>query len=455
MMGGALQAFQRSLDTTGHNIANVNTPGYSRQRVELSANQPITFYNNGMKALGSGVNLSDIQRVRDYFLDRQLHGSLGDSSHHQTIATGATSMERIYGEPSDFGIGASLDRFFDSWSGLSGDPSNSGLRTEVRTAAVELTDRTRDAHDQIYAFRQQQQEAVQTTIDEINRLANEIDRLNSEIRHFESTSGGSANDLKDARDASIEELSKLVDTRVEVFSDGSYSVYAAGFSLVDGAGVRTFPSTYDQVSGTVQNGGATFHVRSGKLAGLFHMLNSADDQLARLNTFADTMKTEINALHASGVLSDGVTTGINFFKDVVPPAPQTGASDFYVSDKVLASIDNIATGLTGKAGDGGLALSIANERDVDQAALGAKNFHGFYLDAAHTTAAEADYYQRAADTEMNVTTQIQNRQQSVSGVSIDDEMTDLMRFQRSYQAAARALTIFDQVTEDLIGMVRR
>jgi flagellar hook-associated protein 1 FlgK len=133
----------------------------------------------------------------------------------------------------------------------------------------------------------------------------------------------------------------------------------------------------------------------------------------------------------------------------------TGAIDFDLSAEVKGSPRAIAAGLTGEPGDGGLALNLSQLRDTGLAALGNQTFQGFYLANVGQVSSQAAYYEAAAKTEEAVASQIESQVQAVSGVSLDDEMTEMMRYQRSYQAAARALTVFDQVTEDLIAMLRR
>jgi flagellar hook-associated protein 1 FlgK len=126
-----------------------------------------------------------------------------------------------------------------------------------------------------------------------------------------------------------------------------------------------------------------------------------------------------------------------------------------LSDAILASADAIAAGTTGKESDGGLAHQMAALRDASQGNLGNRSFTSYYENALNTMASESAYYRQQADVAGDIKTQVENQQLAVSGVSIDEEMAEMVKFQRSYQAAAKALTIFDQMTEDIINMVRR
>jgi flagellar hook-associated protein 1 FlgK len=311
-----------------------------------------------------------------------------------------------------------------------------------------LTDRVRGAYSQLTSQAADLSAQTGTAISRVNELAGQIAQLNNEIRQSGSAS---PNDLMDQRDRLVQELGGLVDTRVSRFQDGSYAVYAAGFTLVDSAGARPFPSTVDVANGTVTDGTNTFRIGGGQLAGLIQGQRAITGRQAQLDQLANTMKSTFNTMHVTGTTANG-TTGVNFFADA---APQTGAIDFRLSDDVTASADNIAAGISGRPGDGGLALAFSDLRESANAALGNQSFTRFFDGMVNGMATDAAYWSQAADTSRSLAAQTENQIQSVSGVNIDDEMADMMRYQRSFQAAAKALTVFDQMTEDLIGMLRR
>jgi flagellar hook-associated protein 1 len=223
--------------------------------------------------------------------------------------------------------------------------------------------------------------------------------------------------------------------------------------LVDSGGARPFPRTYDAAAGTVTDGSVTYPIRSGELSGLFTGLSQVQGQKAALDQLADSLRATFNPLHQTGVGSNG-NTGLDFFNPIVPALPN-GARSFDLGVDVKADPNAIAASTTGKPGDGGLALAFSQLRDDAVASLGGRTFADYFGLQVSTVAGQVSYFESALATEEAVQQQIQNQIQAVSGVSIDDEMADMMRFQRSYQAAAKALTIFDQVAEDLIGMLRR
>ncbi|HXH61798.1 MAG TPA: flagellar hook-associated protein FlgK [Fimbriimonadaceae bacterium] len=451
MAANALQLLQRAMDTAGHNISNVNTPGYSRQTVEFKTSMPLTIYSQGWKALGTGTILSSISRVRDAYLEQNARNNAGSLGKYQTLSDALQQIQSVFQEPGDSGIAAAMDQFFDAWSALGSNPSDSGARLQVQSAGATLANRIRSSYAQLSTYGKQLDTQTTATVDRINELGQQIFTLNKEIRGFAATQG-TPNDLMDQRDAAVRELSGLIDTKVETFKDGSYSVYVAGYPLVDGIEARSIsPKSLDPATGTFTSDGVTFTLHTGSLSGQLQAMQQLQTQKGQLDTLANQLRTQFNTLHQTGIDQDG-NTGINFFNDSVP---QTGAIDLDLSAEVKASPRAIAAGVSGAPGDGGLALSFSQMRDNAFATLGNKSFHDFYLGNVGLVGSQASYYDNATTTEQGIATQIASQVAAKSGVSLDDEMADLTRFQRSYQAAAKALTIYDQTAQDLINMVNR
>lgn len=448
----ALRGFQRGLDVTGHNIANVNTRGYSRQTVDFTQTEPLTFYANGLQSLGTGVTIGSVNRIRDQFLESRMQDAQAELGKFGQLAASLKEIQGIYNEPGSSGISSALDKFFDSWSALASNPAEAANRLQVRLAGENLAGRIRGAYADLGNSQSNLTIEIGQTTSRISELGQTIDRLNKQIRAL-GVGGATPNDLLDQRNLALEELSSLVNVTTSAGKDGTISVYISQFTLVDGAGSNELPRTFDAATGMITDGSRGYQIRSGRLAGLFQSLNQANASMAQLDTLANTLRTQVNGLHTTGINPKG-TTGIRFFNDAAAP-PQTGAIDFGLSAEVLADVDNISAGTSGKAGDGGLALSLSNLRSQSIAALGNKTFSLFHSSHVATIGSDLAYYGNTVTTQEAIVEQIDAQRQSISGVSLDDEMTNMLRFQRSYQAAAKVLTIFDQVTEDLLGMVRR
>lgn len=451
MASNALRMFQRALDTTGNNIANVNTRGYSRQTVSFAQQDPLTFYSQGWRSLGSGVTISQVNRIRDLYLEARARESHSDQGRLQTLSRGLSEALAAFGEPGATGVSAALDGFFNAWTALGSNPTEAAARAQVRNAGQTLTDRLRGAFSRLEALQTDSLRQVGATTGRINELGAEIAELNRQIRQYTLTDGN-PNALMDRRDLAVQELSKLTDVRVVQLPDFTYGVYASGVTLVDSAGARSFPSALGTQPGTVTDGLSSFPVRSGQLAGLMQLASRTAGEMAQLDQLANELRNQFNTLHRAG----NNNAGIDFFNEGVSPPdpPQSGARSFGLSADVLTSLENVMASATGLPSDGGLARQLAELRTSFAGLPGGKTFESFYRDNLNVLSNDAEYYGSTLESENAVLEQIANQQQAVSGVSLDEEMANMLRFQRSFQAAARALSVFDQMTEDLIGMLR-
>lgn len=446
----ALSSFQRALDVSGNNIANVNTKGYSRQTVDFAETDPLRFWSNGPQFLGSGVMIASLNRVRDMLLDEQMLGAQSDLGRHATFAAELRQLGEVYGEPSADGIADALNQFIDAWSGLASNPGDAALRTKVQHAGATLAQRVRNAYRQFVANDAQLDLGIRATIARVNEIGAQLAKLNGEIRAA-TAANGQPNQLLDQRDSLLEELSQLVDIQTVRASDGTVSVHINQFTLVMDTAAKTLPDTYDPVTQTLTDAQGTYLIRSGKLAGQFQSMVRTRTEMANLDLLANTLRTQVNSLHRTGVNRLG-QTNVDFFNDATP---QTGAVDFDLSSAVKANADAIATGTSGEPGDTGLALSLSMLRSQALTALGSRTFGEYFIGVATKLAQDGTRVSGEQSTSEALVAQVENRRQSISGVSLDDEMASMLRFQRSYQAAARLLSVLDQVTEDLLGMVRR
>ncbi|MCG9895711.1 MAG: flagellar hook-associated protein FlgK [Fimbriimonadaceae bacterium] len=232
MASNALRAFQRSLEVTGNNIANVNTPGYSRQRVNFQQQAPVDFWMRGVHRLGQGVTIGSIDRARDLFVDRNASRNFSEQGSLGAAKAAFDQIDRIYGEPSDSGISAALGRLFDSFSNLGSDPANQGYRLEVRRAGMALADRISSAGEDLNRLGAELRTEASGDFAEINRLGEEIGRLNREVVAAQAL-GGPPADLLDRRQAALDGLSKLIRIEAVQQPSGSVTVNAAGQILAD------------------------------------------------------------------------------------------------------------------------------------------------------------------------------------------------------------------------------
>lgn len=445
-MNTALRAFQTALDVTGHNITNVNTAGYTRQTVGLADTTP-TNYGNYM--LGNGVSISGVTRIQSAFLAARQLANNSDGSRAGSLLGGLQSIEGLTQEPGGAGIGTALDALYNAFSALGSNPNQASLMTQVQQAGSTLSSRVRNLYNDLRSQSTNAGDQISQQLDQAQDLANQIAHLNAQIREQQGT-GSTPNDLLDMRDQKLQELSGIVDIHVQLQPDGSANVYMNQLTLVDQAGARQMPTNFDATTGTISDANGSYQVKGGQVAGLMGLMRSISSYQGKLDTLANTLRTQFNSIHQTGTNALG-NTGVNFFNDA---NPQTGAINFGLDPAVAADAKAIAAGSTGAPGDGGIALSLSGLRDTKLPSLGNATMGAFYSDFIGGVATDTAFAKTDMDTKSAIATQIDAQVQSISGVNLDEEMSNMLRFQRSYQAAARALSVFDQTTEDLINLIR-
>ncbi len=450
MASNALRAFQRALDVTGHNISNVDTPGYTRQTVEFRDNDPTKFWMGGVHALGNGVTIGSVNRIRDSFLEQRKLQATGDTGKFSQMAESMRNIQSLFLEPGGSGIADSMDKFFNAWSALSSNPNEPTARMQVQQAGTTLANRIRTTYGALGDQLTHTNQTITDTLNQVQNLSNQIAELNGQIRQS-MAEGMTPNDLMDLRDKAVRDMGQLVDVHTYEQPDGTVNVFMNQLTLVDSAGAVPTPLTFNTTTNTISNSTGTFDVRSGRLRALFESAEQVKVYQGNLDSLANELRTQINGIHSTGTNPLG-NTGVNFFNDSLP---QTGALDFDLDPAIIANSEAIVSSVSGNAGDGGLALSMSRLRDQSSASLGGVTMSRYFENMVSDVGRKTEYWGAQVSTQAAMNDQIETQIQSVSGVSLDDEMANMLRFQRSYQAAARALTIFDQMTEDLINMVRR
>lgn len=443
----ALRAFQSALDVTGHNIANANMPGYKRQVANFGNVEGTRAFGLNPYMMGAGTDISSVTRARDRFLEMRFNANQGELGRQDSVLGSLKNIESVMNEPGTNGISSALGKYFDAWSALSSNPGEAALKGQVQAAGATLASRVRGLSRELKGQSTQSSEEITRTFDRIDELTTGIAELNGQIRAI-SSGGGIPNDLLDQRDAMVSELGSMVDVTTSEASDGTAIVSVSGYMLVDYSGSRSIPRTYDAASQTISDPATniTLPISTGKLAGQMQASVKATAMLADLNKFTEVLRDSVNALHQTGTNSLG-TTNINFFGG-------TSSADFDLSTEVKADTRNISVGTSGRESDGGLALSLANLRDTKHTGLGDVSLRTYYSGIVSGLGRDVSVAQSSFETQEAVAVQLQGQIEAISGVNLDEEMANMMKFQRSYQAAAKTLSILDQVTEDLIGMIR-
>jgi len=444
----ALSASQLELSVTGNNIANASTDGYTRQTARLEASTP---QNTPIGQLGTGVTVDAIDRTRSAFLDssyRSENSLLGEyTAQHDTLS----GVENIFNEPSDQGLASTLDAFWSSWSDLANDPTGSANRAVVRergqALALQLNSLAKRVTEQSSDTLAQIGQDVATVNTTVQQLAD----LNRQIAAAES-GGKSAPDLEDARDLALDKLSAIAPVRVIPREQGSVAVYVGDTMVLDGATSRTL-SVQANPDGSIgiwtQDSPRAIDLQSGRLKAETDLVSTTLPGLTRqLDAVAQALVTSVNAVHQSGYTADG-QTNVPFFD----PSRVTAAT-ITLSTQVAQSANAVAASATGAPGDATLAQRIADLSDAPVASLGGATVGAAYDDLVTSLGTTVDDANNRMTAQQTLVSQVQNQRSSVSGVSVDEELVNLITFQQSYVAATRVVTAANQMMQYLLQAVQ-
>lgn len=449
--GDALFTSQTELDTTAHNIANANTPGYTRQTVLTSASQPIqTTYGY----LGTGVQVDSIQGVRDAYVNQQVMNLNSDLSQANINEQTLTTVGGIFNETSTSttGLTAQLNAFFSAMQTLSQSPEDTGVRQNVLQAGINVATTFNSLNNQLQDAKSQVSQQIGTDVNQINTLAATIASINKQIMANAGTSRNSS-DLQDQMNNAVSQLSNLVNVKIVTDSNGVMNVTAGGAVLVAAGNAFKFKMTQTSNGITVgrSDSSVAATVSSGELAGL---INSFDTQIpsysAQLDNIASTFAKTINAFNTGGytLSSNGSPAqhGTDFFQG-------TTAGTIQVSQSIMSNLDNIAASSSGAPGDGNNAAAMANVLDAPVMSNG-QSIVKAYEALVNQVGTDSQNATNSVQTLQVQQNQMQAFQSSISGVSLNQELTNMIEYQHSFEAAAKVITTADSMYQTVIGMVQ-
>ena len=455
----ALLTHQLSLQTIGHNIANVNTPGYSRQRVNISPTNP---EQQAYGSIGTGITAEDIRHARDFFLSqqyRQATKSLGQWSYKQKTMT---QIESVFNEPQDDSVSDLLDGFWNAWSDLSTQASSTNAataRTSVLGEANKLVNGLHELAGRLQNLRDSVDRDLQNYTNEINKYTAEIAQINQQIAKAE-LGGTPANDLRDQRDLLTDELASLIDVRVTEKPNGTTIVAMGAMVLVDSS------DSFAIGSQVINEDGSAIHklvwkgtdVRLTTLNGeLYGLIESRDKMIPKyldeLNTLTRSIIERVNGIHTTGYGANN-STDIPFFDPNF-----TDAATIRINQEILQDSNKIAaSGAQSPAFDNAIALAISELRNERVLENGTTTLNDFYTSLVGKLGIETSEATSFSKNYELLVQQVDNARQSVQGVSLDEEMANMIKFQHAYDAAARVITTMDEALDTVIhgmGIVGR
>lgn len=546
-----LTVHQSGINVTSHNIANSSTVGYSRQRAKIQTSRPITL---GAEAgqVGTGAQISAIERVRDSFLDYQVRVETAELGKYSTKLDYLSQVEGIFNELSDTGISTALSDFFDAFQELSKQSTSSSTRVVVTQKTKTLCDLLNNTYSKLEKLQENSVESVKNSVKEVNSILEQLTTVNNQIR-IASITGDQPNDLMDSRDNLLDELSSkfgidvdktqfngnditatgiganlnpLVNsepngevTRLSFISEikdngnGSHTISyfvngdtekpktitVSGLAatevdtlkktrilLTDGNGeMLDGQGNIVKDGGTIANPIEKFIPKSGEIAGAIEVQDSIGSYMNQLDKMAKGLALSVNAIHSGDMTSNEKDTNkiLDFF------VASDGSGETNISAKNISinalilespSLINTKENADAGEGDGSRALAIAQLQStlisiskidstttraqlckftngstmslVNDVASGTK-VESYFQDVVDKLGVEAQHAKRVVSNEEDLLNSLDISRLSVSGVSLDEEMTNLIQYQKAYSANAKTITTVSDMLDIILGLI--
>ncbi len=453
---------QDRLSVISNNIANVDTPGYHRQRAVLGTNPPNdpNLYTSRLYELGTGVRMLDVSRAYNDMRESVYLGQNSSAAMHQQVADALPDLQALLQSSEDGSLGTTLQNFWSAWQDVANNPDNLTMRNVLLEQAGTLTEQfnvlAQRFSDYRAAIADDSSGAITgvavDTVNDINDLATRIQDLNIRIGNA-AGSGTSVNDMLDRRDQLIRELSGKAN--ITVTADKTISI--DGQVLVSGDGVTL--NTLE-VSGAnpiaLTLGGVGVNVTGGTLGGWIQVANITDTLRTDLDGLANELISQINSIHTAGYDLDG-NAGVEFFTGVgadgiqVNPALYNPVNPMLNEPRLIAAATTLHAPGEPNAGDGSNALAIADLSTTKLAALGNQTFNNYYTEMVSTLGAALSSETAFAEDGQAILDSLDNSIQGETGVNLDEEMIEMISAQRAYEAAARLVTTIDDMLDVLIN----
>lgn len=441
----ALEASQAALDTTSNNISNSNTAGYTREVANYTENEESLV---GNQVIGGGVTLTGISSIRDELLNLQIQQQTSQQYSSDAVTSGLTSVENTFSSTGN-DIATTLSAFSSALNALSANPSSTSAQQEVLTAGQNLAESFNSASASLSNAQSNADSEVTTTVASINSLTTQIAKLNSELAQSNTTQNNGGT-LQDQRDEDVQKLSQLTGISVSQSTDGEVITTGNGTPLVMGGTSYSLQTTtgssgFQQVLDSNGNN-ITSEISGGTLGGAIKVRDSIVPGFqSTLDTLASQLATKVNSAQAQGYDSTGAV-GSAFF--TIPSTTTGAAAGIAVA---LTSGSQVAASSDGSSGSNGNVanLSAALTTNLPSGDTAAEAYASLVYQVG-TASSDASSQSSALSTSLLSLT---NQQSSVSGVNVDEETTNLIKYQTAYQAAARIISTIQALDTTTINMV--
>lgn len=470
-----LYANKRSLDTVSHNIANADNPLYVRQQAIHSESRYSRININ--QFIGTGVDVQQIRQIRDEFLDTKIRKEASEFGYWASKNSVFSQLEGIVGELSEDSLQGVMDKFWGSWEEVAKDPSSLTARGLLRERAIEFVGSVNHIYNQLENLQFNLDKNIQDMVGEVNDLVKGIAELNSKIMSAEA-SGSTANDYRDTRNGYLDRLSQIVKIDYYTSNNGSVNVVLGGNHVVSDGTFRELETSKKQNpfvdiywKDSKEQLSPERDLKSGELLGLIYARGSFDQEdditdvteykyviptlKKQLDTYVEGIADAVNELHRQGYTLTG-NHGTDFFVKS-DPYKSTWAGNIKLSEaidslsEIAVSESFIANTEPREIGDGKIAEAIAKIRYNGVFNDGKTTPDNFYRDMITDFGISANEAITMKNSHEMVINQIDDRRSSLSGVSLDEEMTEMIKFQHAYNANARLINAVDEMIENIVN----
>jgi len=443
----ALQTQQILINVANSNIANANTDGYSRLTAVTSATNTSS---SSATYTGTGVEVTGVNRVTDSFTLKQLCSANADAGELSAELEYLEGIETVFDESEGSGLSDALSEFFSAWSDLANDPTGSTVRSVLLSDAESLVSTLQDMFGDLQDIQSSIIDDISQTTDDINDITGQIADLNQKI--LEGNAGGiDTSTYEDERDSLLTELSSKVGIAYYEDDSGQVNVQLSnGASLVIGSNALEMTATSSTI--TLNGDDVTDSISGGELGGEQDSLETVQGYMADLDAFAVALADAVNAIHTTGVDADG-TTGGNFFTyDSTDP----GVSTLSVN---ISDINDIAA--ASSSDSSAIAIAVAELQDTSVTftktisgvtTTSTNTFEEYYSSLVSKIGTEVENTTSSSETQSDLVTYYENYRESVSGVSTDEELANIVLYQNAYEAAAKVMSVLDELLETMINI---
>ncbi len=438
-----LSAYQQAMTVSSNNISNANNPNYVRQKVVFGTEAG----DASNRSVGGGIKIEDVVRVKNKILDNQhrTYSQQNGLAAKQSLYLG--QIESMLSEPGENGLSALMNKFFNSWNELSAQPESIALRQNVIRSAEEMSAKFKSIYEGLNNLKPDLQAEATSTVEKINLYAKEITALNKQI--FESKLAGvSSNNLLDRRDQVIQELSKLANIQVTIDNEEMASVSIGGVLAADKLTTNEFTvvTTSESLKVVTKQGTSPLAITGGEMGALINTYSTTiQGYLSTLDTLANSLTTKVNDIHRKGYsLLVPATQGTEFFSSYTP-------GNIVINPQVVKDPRLLSISADGTPGNNSLALELSGIKDAKLA--DGKTIPGTYSEFVSSVAHAINSNEQAQESTSLVLQQLDNQREEFSGVSVDEEMVNILKYQRSYDAAAKLIKVADELFETLLNVV--